>query len=208
MSKILFFFIILLSFNIQGKEFNNFSVDGINIKESLLNYTSRSNIKNEIANNWDWYEVSQHPNVTIQFIENNPDYNWVWSGVSKNPNVTMEFIKDHPEYPWDWKWVSYNTNITMEFIEAHPEYDWDWSEISCNPNLTMDFIEAHPEYPWNWDWVSKNKFNKNKELCMIEEARKYMAVYKIKKWWKKIYYSPNTEVGKRRLDKNYDDLFR
>ena len=55
MSKILFFFIILLSFNIQGKEFNNFSVDGINIKESLLNYTSRSNIKNEIANNWDWY---------------------------------------------------------------------------------------------------------------------------------------------------------
>ena len=36
MSKILFFFIILLSFNIQGKEFNNFSVDGINIKEASI----------------------------------------------------------------------------------------------------------------------------------------------------------------------------
>ena len=42
-----------------------------------------------------------------------------------------------------------------------------------------------------------NDFTKNKELFMIEEARKYMAIYKIKKWWKEIYYSPYTEVGKR-----------
>ena len=42
---------------------------------------------------------------------------------------------------------------------------------------------------------------------MIEEARKYMAIYKIKKWWKRIYYSPNTKVGKRQINKSYDDLF-
>ena len=41
---------------------------------------------------------------------------------------------------------------------------------------------------------------------MIEEARKYMAIYKIK-MVKQIYYSPNTEVGKRRLIKSYDALF-
>ena len=42
---------------------------------------------------------------------------------------------------------------------------------------------------------------------MIEEARKYMAISKIKKWWKKIYYSPNTKVGKRQINKSYDDIF-
>ena len=42
---------------------------------------------------------------------------------------------------------------------------------------------------------------------MIEEARKYMAIYKIKKWWKEIYYSPYTEVGKRRFKKSFDSLF-
>ena len=42
---------------------------------------------------------------------------------------------------------------------------------------------------------------------MIEEAKKYIAIYKIQKLWKKIYYSPNTEVGKRRLKKSYDALF-
>ena len=76
-----------------------------------------------------------------------------------------------------------------------------------NPNLTMEFIEAHPDYPWDWSNIVKNKFIKDKELLMIEEAKKYMAVYKIKKWWKEIYYSPNTKVGKRRLEKSYDALF-
>ena len=53
----------------------------------------------------------------------------------------------------------------------------------------------------------KNEFIKNKELFMIKEARKYIAVYKIKEWWKKIYYSPNTAVGKKRLEKSYKTLF-
>ena len=95
----------------------------------------------------------------------------------------------------------------MKFIESHPEYNWEWSRVSSNPNVTMEFIETHPEYPWNWQAVLENKFTKNKKLFMIEEARKYMAIYKIKKWWKQIYYSPNTEVGKRRLIKSYDALF-
>ena len=71
----------------------------------------------------------------------------------------------------------------------------------------MEFIETHPEYNWDWYEVLENEFTKNKELFMIEEVRKYMAVYKIKKWWKEIYYSPHTEIGKRRLKKSYNDLF-
>ena len=52
-----------------------------------------------------------------------------------------------------------------------------------------------------------NEFTKNKELFIIEEAKKYMAIYKIKKWWKEIYYSPNTKIGKKRLQKSYQTLF-
>ena len=157
--------------------------------------------------NWDWYGVSYNPNLTMEFIEAHPEYNWNCNGVSYNPNVTMEFIEAHPEYNWNWCRVSRNPNLTMELIEAHPEYPWNWRGVSKNPNLTMDFIEVHPEYVWHWREVQKNKFTKSKDLFMIEEAKKYMAVYKIKKWWKGIYYSPNTEVGKRRLEKSYNDLF-
>ena len=52
-----------------------------------------------------------------------------------------------------------------------------------------------------------NQFTKTKELFMIEEAKKYTAVYKIKKWWQALYYSPKTKVGKKRLEKSYDVLF-
>ena len=96
----------------------------------------------------------------------------------------------------------------MEFIENNLEYDWDWNEVSYNPNLTIDFIEAHSEYDWEWYRVQDNKFTVNKEVFIAKEARKYMASYKIKKWWKKIYYSPYTEVGKRQINKSYDDLFK
>ena len=71
----------------------------------------------------------------------------------------------------------------------------------------MEFIETHPEYNWDWYEVLENEFTKNKELFMIEEASKYMAIYKNQKRWKEINYSPHTEVGKRRLNKSYDDLF-
>ena len=120
----------------------------------------------------------------------------------------MKFIEDHPEFNWNWGGVSRNPNITMEFIESHPEFNWNWYEISRNSNITMEFIETHPEFNWDWYAISENEFTRSKELFMIEEARKYMAIYKIKKWWKKIYDSPYTEVGKRQINKSYDDLFK
>ena len=71
----------------------------------------------------------------------------------------------------------------------------------------MEFIKTHFWYDWDRNEIPKNNFTKNKELFMIEETKKYMAIYKIKKWWKKIYYSPKTKVGKRRLEKSYNSLF-
>ena len=50
--------------------------------------------------------------------------------ISENPNITMEFIEAHPEYKWNWSNVSYNPNLTIEFIGSHPQYPWDWRIIS------------------------------------------------------------------------------
>ena len=34
-----------------------------------------------------------------------------------------------------------------------------------------------------------------------------MAAYKIQQWWKKILMSPHTKVGKKFINKKYDELF-
>ena len=115
--------------------------------------------------------------------------------VSRNPNFTMEYIIEFIKTNLNWNWyfdeVSSNPNVTIEFIEKDI-FIWDWREFSKNPNVTMEFIKIHFGIIGIGSEIIRNNFPKNKELFMIEEAKKYMAVYKIKKWWKEIYYSPNT----------------
>jgi len=185
-------------------------------------------IENNPKYPWNWETLSRNPNLTMEFIEAHLEYNWDWERLTKNPNITFEFIKAHLEYNWNWRFlsrkvtidiiednikcpwnwfeISKNPNITMEFIEAHPMYHWIWPAVTSNPNLKMEFIEEHPRYNWDMRNIFTKIFPEEKELFMIEEALKYMAVYKIKNWWKKIYYSPNTKVGKRRLMKSYNTL--
>ena len=79
--------------------------------------------------------------------------------------------------------------------------------ISSNPNITMEMIKENPDKPWNWYWISSNKFIKEKDDFIERKCREYMAVYKIKEYWKECYYSPYTRIGKRRLRRSYDMLF-
>ncbi len=127
--------------------------------------------------------------------------------MTKNPNLTLEFIEAHPKYNWDWETLSTHGIVTMEFIETHPSYPWNWSSMSYNRNLTMKFIERHNKVAWDKYWIFHNPFTEEKELFILKEARRYMAIYKIKVWWKKIYYSPHTRIGRERFIKKYDDLF-
>ena len=39
-------------------------------------------MKYEDKLSWDY--ISQHPNITMEMIENNPDKPWNWKGISKN----------------------------------------------------------------------------------------------------------------------------
>ena len=71
----------------------------------------------------------------------------------------------------------------------------------------MDIIRKNPDLAWNWQWLFKNEFKKDKQIFYEEGFRKYLAAFKIQQWWKKILFSPYTKVGKRYINKKYDELF-
>jgi hypothetical protein len=48
-----------------------------------------------------------------------PEKPWDWENISDNTNLTMDFIEKHPDKPLSWWWISMNPNITMEFIEKY-----------------------------------------------------------------------------------------
>ena len=55
--------------------------------------------------------------------------------------------------------------------------------------------------------LSIKTFQKDKELFIEEEYRKYLASYRIQQWWKHITMSPHYAIGRKLINKKYDELF-
>ena len=49
----------------------------------------------------------------IASFRNNVD----WLALSINPNITFEFVKDNPDKPWNWTYLSQNPNITCDTVQ-------------------------------------------------------------------------------------------
>ena len=92
----------------------------------------------DLENEWlrGWY----------QLIRDNPDKEWDWYCLSDNPNITWEIIQQNPDKDWDWKALSINWmskgkqqwinnrrlyNIKALQIQRH------WRNCSCNPEYKL-----------------------------------------------------------------------
>ena len=49
-----------------------------------------------------------------------PNKSWKWKSISQNPNITMLFIENNQNKPWRWDCISYNPNLTIEFGNKYP----------------------------------------------------------------------------------------
>ena len=148
---------------------------------------------------WDWKEMSGN---TMKYINEMPDKHWNWYYISENPNITMKFINDNPDKPWDWSWVSRNPNITMEDIFDNPEQPWDWTYISMKRSLTMKDILDHPEKPWSWYYISCNKFTKEKEEFQMKRYREHLAAILIQNAYKNALVNPNCKLGLNKIERD------
>ncbi len=125
-------------------------------------------VKNNLNLSWDWWCLSEHKNITLDDIESNFKQGlklpWYISNVSNNPNITIDFIiKMYLKYKIDnnsvfnWSVVSSHKNITMEDIESTINYlPWNWTYVSCNPNLTIDMIKKYRNKKWDFYNISSN----------------------------------------------------
>ena len=151
--------------------------------------------------------ISMNPNITIEMIQNNPDKPWNWSSISRNPNITIDIILEHPDKHWDWSEISRNPNITMQNIRDNPKKPWKWNWVSFNPNININIIKNNPEKPWDWHGISQNPFTKEKEEFINRKYREHMASYKIQQWCLSIIVSPHYKIGRKMIDKKYNELF-
>ncbi len=111
-----------------------------------------------------WYLIHKYPTKP-----------WNWYAISQNPNITMDIIEANPGKPWNWYGISINPNITMEHIEANPGKPWNWSAISMNPNITLENIEANLD-KINFTSLSSNKFTFIRKQYQNKQMTKALCV--------------------------------
>ena len=112
-------------------------------------------ILNSLDKKWDWGLLSKHPKLTFDFILNHLDYNWSWVHISIHSNITFENIIEHLELNWIWEYVCYNENITIKNIIDNPNLPWSWRSLSKNDNITQYFL-TYSNLSWNFDDLTYN----------------------------------------------------
>ena len=143
----------------------------------------------------------------MDIIRENPDKPWDWYGISNNPNITWDIIQENPDKDWDWYSISCNPNITWDIMRDNPDKPWDWYGISNNPNITMDIIRENLDKHWNWNNISRKTFQKDKESFIEDAYKEHLAAYKIQQWWKHITMSPYYKIGRKFIDRDGQALF-
>lgn len=68
-----------------------------------------------------WRGVAQNKTVPAKTLMTHPKLKEYTSEISKHKNVTLQIIEENPDFPWDWDYVWYNPNMTWEFAKANPE---------------------------------------------------------------------------------------
>ena len=72
------------------------------------------------------------------------DEDWDWEYISEHPSLTMDFVETYVSLPLDFSKMSKNESLTMDYVERHINEKWDWRGMSINPSLTLDFVERYP----------------------------------------------------------------
>ncbi len=158
-------------------------------------------------NDWEWIGLTTNPNITWDIIKNNMDKPWRWNIITRNPNITWDIIKNNLDYPWNWESITKDLNITVDIIKKHIDKPWSWEILSSNENITIKFIKENLDKPFKWDQLSKLTFEKEKNVFLTKKYREYLAAYKIQQWWKHITMSPHYAIGRKFINKKYDNLF-
>jgi len=107
---------------------------------------------------WDWKSLSQHPNITPNDIDANPDLPWDYGYVACNRNLTWDFITRHlDDFGEETYWISALPCVTIDLVRDHPDFPWSWWFLSANINITPEIIRNNPDLPWELESLDRNR---------------------------------------------------
>ena len=194
--------------------------------EMLKNEIEIGKKNGEIYNLYFWDEIIYHDFFRIEWLKecnksnDNPFYYscfWDFEYISDHPNFDINWVNEYPNEDWDWENIGNAKKFDISWVTQFPNKSWNWELISINTNFSMDWVYQYPNKAWDWDYINENDyykivfirktFNIQDTDIFQKKIREYMATYKIQQWWKEITISPNYQIGRKFINKKYDELF-
>lgn len=125
-----------------------------------------------------------------QLILDSPDENWNWWNLSRSPWISIDVITTHPNKDWDWYCVSCNPCIMWDNIIDNPHIKWNWKAISSNPNITVEIIRKNLDCKWEWDRICISDFDVYQSIAdIIPKDEQNVCIYNC---WENIYKNPDS----------------
>jgi hypothetical protein len=183
-------------------------------RQKLYPFLTLKTIEDNIDADWDWPHLAVNANLTLEFITKYAHKFELWA-------VTNELLVNAPLLLY---YMCHITKIDKHDITALYPSILSCSQIgTAKEDLYANVVFSHNSY-YNWGTIldagtnplamfDEDKFPKCHDLTyktiswMIEWTyMEYMAAYRIQQWWLKITTNPYHKVGRRIIEKRFDEL--
>ena len=131
-----------------------------------------------------------------------PDKPWDWWAVSENPNITWDIVTTNPDEPWNWGGLCLNPSITWGNVLANPDKPWDWSILSWRQDITWDIVATNLTKPWSWGHLSHSL----DVLVPENHIRGSYAATVIQRYWRRCISDPKYLMCQRRLLREFENM--
>ena len=133
-----------------------------------------------------------------------------------NGDVNLSIVEKYPYISWNLNYLATNLTNTVEHFKKYGVDINVGDVLRCAHNMTFEYLISKKEVIKNFrgDFSCLKKYLLNQEYVyekkMFEERKKreHMASYKIQQWWLQVTSHPNNPVCKRRLERDYEEMFQ
>ena len=102
-----------------------------------------------------------NPNITLQFMEEHPEFEYDIYNIVENPNITIDELAEYAKkYNIDpvtrSNNIANNKSITIDDIQKYPDLKWDnkYCNIFTNTNITFKIVCDNLNIRWNFKTIS------------------------------------------------------
>ncbi len=168
--------------------------------------------------------------ATLQFVIEYKDklLNIDWNLISEHMCLSADDLITHPELPWDQLCLSKNKWLKVADVPKlrtlYPDFTLHYENPSNTfanvlDKLAEDNLRLANLEPFEYDdeyissvaeifyrFIKYNRFDLEYTSFIKKEYQQHLAAFRIQQWWHRLRLDPRHPVGRRRIEREYDEL--